>query len=364
MYNKAMNSKLISKLLNYTKGLDFHDLAITKHQGHHLLWADNGLDKTQIKLPFKLEEDLALAFKRMLNIASDDLVSGTYFKMGNDSFIISIIPQEGGDKIIIKRATKNLKNLKLSRLGLGRTEKKLIEKFLTRRQGLIIIASPDNEGKTTTLYSLLEKTTKDENLSYLLETHSELELDDVNRLTSQGEKRIIDLETVRRHHGEIIAIDDATPALIKGAADLASQGRLVIVSVKANNISQLNEQLADLTKYRDLNSLIIFQKLIAKNCPHCLKAYINDETSELIAKYWPRDKKYQPKNFWHSQGCSSCNHSGQNGLVAAFNILTISDLQAKTVSSISNDILQKAASGLISVGKLIQKQKESLSQKL
>jgi type IV pilus assembly protein PilB len=364
MYNKAMNSKLISKLLNYTRGLGFNDLAITKHDGHHLLWADNGLDKTQLKLPFKLEDDLASAFKRILKIAPDDLVSGAYFKMGNDSFLISIIPQEDGDKIIIKRAVKTLKNLKLSRLGLGRAEKQILEQFLTRRQGLIIVASPDNEGKTTTLYSLLEKINRDEKLCYLLETHSELAISDVNRLTSTGRQRLDDLENVRRHDSEIIVIDDADTALIKGAVDLASQGKLVIISVKANNINQLNEQISSIKQFKSLDALIIFQKLIAKNCPRCLKAYINDETSELIAKYWPRDKKYQPKNFWNSQGCSHCNHSGQKGLIAVFNILSNSDLQTKTISSISNDILQKAASGLISVSKLIQKQKESLSHKL
>jgi type II secretory ATPase GspE/PulE/Tfp pilus assembly ATPase PilB-like protein len=365
MYNRAMNSKLISKLLNYTKGLGVNDLAITKHAGHHLLWADNGLDKTQLKLPFKLEEDLALAFKKILNIAPDDLVSGTYFKIGNDSFLISIIPQEDGDKIIIKRASKTLKNLKLSRLGLGRLEKKTIEQFLAHRQGLIIVASPDNEGKTTTLYALLEKIKKTDKLCYLLETHSELAIDDVNRLTSSGSQRLNDLESVRRHDSEIVVIDDANDAnLIKEAANLAHQGKLVIIGIRANNINQLNEQLIGINKRKDLDSLIIFQKLIAKNCPRCLKAYINDETSELIAKYWPKDKKYQPNNFWNSQGCSQCNHSGQNGLIAAFNILHTADFQTKTLSSISNDILQKAASGLISVSKLIQKQKESLSQKL
>lgn len=359
-----MNSKLISKLLNYTKALGFSDLAITKHDGHHLLWADNGLDKAQIKLPFKLEEELALAFKKLLHIAPQDLVSGTYFKMGNDSFLISIISQEGGDKIIIKRTPKSLKNLKLSRLGLGRVEKKTIEQFLSRRQGLIVIASPDNEGKTTTLYALLEKTGLPDKLGYLLEKHSELEIDGVNRLTSHGPQRLTDLENIRRHDSEIIAIDDADKSLIANAIDLASQGKLVILGLKANNILELNERLALINQRKDLAAIIIFQKLIAKNCPRCLKAYLNDETSELITKYWPRDKKYQPKSFWNSQGCSHCNHSGQQGLIAAFNVLEIKDFQTKALSSISNDILQKAASGLISVSKLIQKQKESLSQKL
>ena len=364
MYNIAMNSKLISKLLKYTESLGSGDLAITKHDGHHLLWADDGLNQAQIKLPFKLEEDLSSAFRKLLKIAPQDLVSNTYFKMNGDSFVISIATTDAGDKIIIKRTPKSLKSLSLSRLGLGRQERKHIENFLNRRQGLIVIASPANEGKTTTLYALLEKAKKLDKLCYLLEEEAELKIEDVNRLTSQGSKRLIDLENIRRHDAEVIAIDDANAALIKGAIDLAKQGRLVILSIKADSLAKLNEQLSDTYHIQDLNTLIIFEKLIAKNCPRCLKAYLNDESAELIAKYWPRDKKYQPKNFWDSHGCQSCNHSGKRGLIAAFNILEIKDFQTKTLSSISIDILQKAANGLISVSKLIQKQKESLNQKL
>jgi type II secretory ATPase GspE/PulE/Tfp pilus assembly ATPase PilB-like protein len=364
MYNIAMNSKLITKLLNYAKTYGFNDLSITKHQDHHILWGDDGLDKTQIKLPLKLERDLSLAFKQLLKIAPDDLLSGAYFKTGEHNFLISIIPHEDGEKIIIKRINKEPHNLKLSKVGLERSNRRVIEHFMQRGSGLVIVASPDNEGKTTTVSALLDKINLEDKIGYLLEESSELERDGLNKIKSLGEKRLVDLENLRRHDANVIVIDDASSDLLRNGAELAQQGKLVIIGIKAESLIKLNQIIANLNQKSKTPTLVIFQKLLAKNCPHCLKPDVSDEINSLVKKYWPDYKKYVPTRFWMNRGCKRCNYSGKKGLMAVFSIMLINESGIEKIQAISADILQKAVNGLISINKFLQKQSESLSQRL
>jgi Tfp pilus assembly pilus retraction ATPase PilT len=157
MYNMLMSSKIIKKLLDYAKQHEITDLAITQKNGNHVLWGETGSIKHQLRLPAKLESELSSAYRRLLSLAPTDLVSGVYFKDKDSAFKISIIPDENGEKIIINTVAKTHKVMPLSHLGLGRNERKIIENFLRRRRGLIVIGSDDNQGKTTTIYSLLQK---------------------------------------------------------------------------------------------------------------------------------------------------------------------------------------------------------------
>lgn len=359
-----MDSKIIKKILAYAKQHEILDLTITNQGGNHVLSGENGFIKHQIKLPIKFENELSLVYKKLLSLAPTDLVSGAYFKDKDSAFKISIIPDSQGEKIIINTVLKTKKVMSLSRLGLGRNEKKLIENFLKRRRGMIIIGADDNQGKTTTLYSLLKKINKEEKSCYLLERHSELELDEINKIVSSGDKRLVDLNRVLKSDAEVIAIDDADNNLIEEALLAAHAGRLVITSVKADDAASLVEKIRKLSSEEELPILIIYQRLLVKNCPHCLKSYLVNETEELIARYWPQEKKYKPQHFFTSAGCHKCNHSGTNGQIASFHLIEINKKQINVLSTLASDVLQKAANGLISMSKFISEHKSDSNKKL
>ena len=292
------------------------------------------------------------------------MVSGAYFKDKDSTFKISIIPNNEGEKIIINTVAKTKKVLALSRLGLGRNERKIIENFLKRRRGLIVIGADDNQGKTTTLYSLLQKIDKEKRSCYLLEKHSELELDEINKIISFGEKRLSDLNRILKSDSEVIAIDDINNDLLDEALKSALAGRLVIAGIKSSDALELVEKVKKIATTEDLPILLIYQKLLVKNCPRCLKAYLVNESEELITKYWPSEKKYKPKHFFASTGCQKCNHTGTSGQIASFNLIEINRKEVNILSSLASDILQKAANGLISMSKFIAESKSRSDKKL
>ena len=225
MYNKSMNPKIIKKLLAYAKQHEIADLAITEKNGHHILRGENGLKSHHLRLPAKLETELGVIYRNLLSLAPNDLVSGTYFKTKDSTFRLSIIPNGVSEKIIINTVYKAKTILKLSRIGLGRNERHLIENFIKRRSGLVIVASADNQGKTTTLYSLLQKINRDNRTCYSLEKYSELELDEVNKIISHEEKYSTDLARILKSDSEVILIDDLSYDLLPETLKAAETGR-------------------------------------------------------------------------------------------------------------------------------------------
>lgn len=365
MYNELMDYKIIKKLSAYIKQHEISDLTLTpQKKGGHLLYGESGLNQHQLKLPTKVETELVAAYKQLIKLAPADLISGVYFKNQDLSFKISIIPDKYGEKIIINTVTKTKKTFPISHLGLGRNEKKIIEGFLRKSRGLIVIGADDNQGKTTTLHSLLQKIDKAKRSCYLMEKQTELELDEVNKIISSGAQRVVDLNHILKNDSEVIAIDDADDDLIKEAFTAATAGRLVIVSTKSNSALSLVEKIKKLSSTENFPILLIYQKLLVKNCPRCLKAYLINESEELIVKYWPQEKKYKPKRFFSSIGCPKCNHSGTSGQIASFNLIEINKKEVNILSSLASDILQKAANGLISISKYISEYKSDSEKKL
>ena len=359
-----MKSKIIQKILSYASEHEIFDLAITKKNDHHILWANTALTSHQLKLPAKLETDLGQAFRRLLSLAPDELVSGAYFKTKSSKFNISIIPDGQSEKIIIKIIPNTTKLLSLSHLGLGRNERRVIENFLNRKQGLIIVGAGNGQGKTTTLYSLLQKIDQEKRAGYLLAENQELELDAINYLSCHPANYQNNLERLLKSDSEVIAIDDLPDNLIEETIKAAKTGRLIIVTTHANNISALSEKIKSTSLKEDLPILLIFEKLLMKNCPHCLQAYVVREGEELIEKYWPADKKYKPKYFFTSHGCPKCNHSGTKGQIAAFNLTEINKQEINFFSSLAADVMIKAANGLVSMGKFIAKHRSAKIKKL
>lgn len=357
MYNKIMDSKIIKKILHYAKDNDIFDFTITQKNGAHFLWGEGNHLTHQLKIPPKLAHELESSYRHLLKIAPNNLISGAYFKNDDAAYHLSIIPDGDGEKIIINTVSKSRKLFSLSQLGLGRNEKKEVANFLKQQQGLVVVASGDNQGKTTTLYALLNSINREKRICYSLESYQELELDEVNTFYGDDQKRLAALDSILKSDSQVIMIDDASDKLLEESLMGAQSGRLMLIGVKDLSATDLVEKIKKLIKDKNFPVLMIYQKLINRNCPHCLKKYLINEASEMIEKYWPTEKKYKPKYFYSSKGCGFCSYSGTKGQIAAYNLIRLDHKQVNFLSLIASDVLQKAADGLISVSKILNKEK-------
>ncbi len=191
-------------------------------------------EEAHFRLPKSLEEDLSSSLRRLLKLAPDALTSGRYFKIrSNDcrlDFHLSILSGKTGEKIVIDIVRKQTRDLSIGRLGLQKEDKKNLQKALAAKSGLIIISSPEKQGRTTTLAACLRELDKDKRSVYLLTKNSDINISGVVCLGDSPEI----WDKVTKHDSDVIATDDCTSEALGSAILAAATGRLVLVTMTAD----------------------------------------------------------------------------------------------------------------------------------
>ena len=194
-----------------------------------------GQEEAYFKLPRKLEADLANNLRHLLKLAPQELARGKYCKLNSAkyhlNFRLSILPGKHGEKIVISLIKDKAALFSLSKLGLQAKEKKLLKRALNKKSGLIVIASKERQGRTSTLFSCLKSIDMDKQSAYFMGEYPEFDLDGLNVLKSGREN----WDRVLRHDSEVIALDDNHLNNLQEAIYAASTGRLVIVTIEAIN---------------------------------------------------------------------------------------------------------------------------------
>jgi type II secretory ATPase GspE/PulE/Tfp pilus assembly ATPase PilB-like protein len=194
-----------------------------------------GDEGASFKLPKKLESDLVENLRRLLKLAPQELARGKYCKLHSKkyrlNFLLSILPDKHGEKIVISMIKNKASLYTLNKLGLQTQEKKTFKKNLAKKGGLIVIASKERQGRSTTLFSCLEQMDRDKKSVYFMGSYPEFDLNGLISLKNN----VSSWDRVLKHDSDIIAIDDDSPDSLRQAIIAASTGRLVLTTIQAIN---------------------------------------------------------------------------------------------------------------------------------
>lgn len=232
-----MSKKIIKSLFNYAAREGAKDLIIEGvPERIDLNYRFEDGEERSFGLPKKLEKDLSLALRQILKLAPDELTTKKYCKIEDKNFqltfYLTISPSGSGEKIIINIIPKSPHLLRLKQLGIERQSLKLIEKALKRKSGLILVSSPHGQGKSMTLYSLLQElNTPDRNI-YFIGNRLEHEISGVNNLPISNNN----WQKIMNHDSDIIVSEISTEEDFKNASAAAATGRLVLASITANSV--------------------------------------------------------------------------------------------------------------------------------
>ena len=272
-----MSKKIITNLFNYAAQEGAHSLIIEGRPDKVALnYRFAGEEERSFGLPKKLEKDLSSALRQVLSLAPDELATKKYCKIEDKNyrltFHLSIMPGLNGEKIIINIINKNNKLFRLKQLGLQKNDLKKIQAALKSRSGLILLSSPHGQGKSTTLYSLLQELDTDKLGLYFLGPKLEHPLAGVNNLAASPS-----------NWAKVLTIDsDVIVSEIKNEADLtsaitaANTGRLVFGTLTASSVWEV------LLAYLKL-------KLPLKLKLNSLKMIINQRVAALLRSHRRRE---------------------------------------------------------------------------
>ena len=240
---------------------------------------------------------------------------------------VSSINTNKGEKIVIRILDYTLSLNGIEKLGFSDYNYKKVLEMIGKPYGIILVTGATGTGKTTTVYSMLQKLSNDTTNIMSIEDPVEMDLDNVNQIQVNADIGLTfatALRSVLRQDPNIIMIGEIRDSETATIAIRASvTGHLVLSTLHTNDSLSTIERLLDMDveKYLLAEALegIISQRLARRLCPHCKK--LRKTTAyekELIKKTLDLDVD----EIYEAVGCEHCNR-GYKGRIAFQEVLTI-----------------------------------------
>lgn len=255
------------------------------------------------------------------------------------SLRVSLIPGAYGESIVMRILNPKSIQVKLEDMGI---EAKMFEVFMReikKPNGLILLTGPTGSGKTTTLYSFLQKIYSTEIKIITIEDPIEYHLPGITQTQTDSEKGYTFLEGLRsalRQDPDVIMVGEIRDAeTAKIAVESALTGHLVFSTLHTNNAAGVIPRLIDLEVNPKILvsalSLSIAQRLVRKLCSNCKKEEtITEEEVRVIKKITDNAKAHgkdftqygvdmnAPIKIYEGVGCAECNGTGYKGRMGIF----------------------------------------------
>jgi type II secretory ATPase GspE/PulE/Tfp pilus assembly ATPase PilB-like protein len=272
----------------------------------------------------------------------------------------SILPGNFGESIVLRLLMMDFDELKLENLGLVGAAYKRLESSSLKKEGIIINSGPTGSGKTSTLYSLINRINSPEKKIITIEDPVEYKLPGVvqTQVNKNGDYTFEKgLRAVVRQDPDIILVgeirDDSTAEV---ATQAALTGHLVLTTVHANSSAGVVSRMLDLgvetNQIASAINVVIGQRLVRRLCPHCREEYIPAQTTvesfkKILAMISPKAKVEIPnkiEKLWRPKGCLKCNGLGYKGRIGIFEVFEVTDSIRKKIVDLAteNELMQQA----------------------
>lgn len=239
-----------------------------------------------------------------------------------------------GEKFVLRLLKKNAGIKKIFDLGFPKDER-LLKDCFDKRNSITVIAAPTGEGKTTTLYSIIDYLNRPEINITTIEDPVEIRIPGLNQIEIDTKTSFSDsLRTVLRQDPDIILVGEIRD---KETAEIAMQsgqtGHYVLSTIHTIDSIEVITRLRKMgiSDY-DISSTLatsVSQRLIRKICPHCgRQREFSEEEKHImkeIANHYHVEIDFKGKTTYDAVGCEKCNHTGYYDRIAIYEVLVIDD---------------------------------------
>ena len=219
----------------------------------------------------------------------------------------------------------------LSALNLSQRQSGLINRGLTRDQGLILVTGPTGSGKTTTLYALINSIneeginihTIEDPIEYELEGINQTQIDEVNGINFGS-----GLRALLRADPDIILIGECRDEETATAAvNSALTGHLVLTTLHANDsmraVSRLLSMGVEPYLLADCLALSQAQRLVRRLCNYCKRPTQADNETQNTMHQQGIIAAPLADPIYEAVGCPECHGTGYSGRVALMEMAEI-----------------------------------------
>ena len=241
---------------------------------------------------------------------------------------VSSLPTKKGEKIVIRILDYSRSMQGIEYLFFSEENYKKILKMLSAPNGIILVTGATGSGKSTTVYSFLQRlNVKGTNL-ITVEDPVEMDIEGINQVQVNSEIGLdfaTVLRSILRQDPNVIMIGEIRDSETAQIAVRASiTGHLVLSTLHTNNSLTTIERLLDMDVERYLLATalsgIVSQKLARKLCDKCKKARA---TTPYEKEMFKRFLNMDVNQIYEAVGCPECS-GGYKGRIAIQEVLLIS----------------------------------------
>ena len=259
---------------------------------------------------------------------------------------VSALPTKRGEKIVIRIMDYSMSLKGIEYLYFSEVNYKKVLKMISAPNGIILVTGATGSGKSTTVYSFLQRLNVEGSNLVTVEDPVEMDIEGINQVQVNSEIGLdfaTVLRSILRQDPNVIMIGEIRDSETAKIAVRASiTGHLVLSTVHTNNSLNTIERLLDMDVERYLLASalmgIISQTLARKLCDKCKHLRPTTQYEKNLFKLILGREVNQ---IYEAGDCDECNN-GFKGRVALHEVLLINqDIRDAISDGVRKDDLRK-----------------------
>jgi type IV pilus assembly protein PilB len=242
---------------------------------------------------------------------------------------VSSLPTIFGEKIVMRILDKSNLQIDLTKLGFQQEALTKLVRGIEMPYGMVLVTGPTGSGKTTTLYSALNKINLPEFNIMTAEDPVEYNIDGINQVMVHEEIGLTfaaALKAFLRQDPNIVMVGeirDLETASI--AVKAALTGHLVLSTLHTNDAPSTINRMIDMGIEPFLVSssvnVIMAQRLVRRICVKCKKKEkIHPEALRELGI-----TSEEAFDIYKGEGCPACSNTGYSGRTGLYEVMPISE---------------------------------------
>ncbi|KKQ60644.1 MAG: Type II secretion system protein E (GspE) [Parcubacteria group bacterium GW2011_GWE2_38_18] len=273
---------------------------------------------------------------------------------------VSIISGGYGETAVIRLLASQAASLLMENLGIRANALDIINKSIRKTKGIVITTGPTGSGKTTTLYSLLNKLNSPDVKIITIEDPIEYHMEGIMQTqinVDDGYTFAAALRSLMRQNPNVIMVGEIRDnETAKAAIEAAMTGHLVLSTIHSNSAAGAIARFVGLGIERQMLAssmeCSVGQRLVRKICPYCkhedqLPEDVLKEVKKLLAQINPSSGAVIPEvlKFYKGSGCEKCGNLGYKGRIGLYEAIEVSADIQKVIQgdTVTNDDIEQAA---------------------
>ncbi len=245
---------------------------------------------------------------------------------------VSTVPIMHGESVVMRILDKSSTTLDFTTLGFDGPAQQRFEEVLTQPHGIVLVTGPTGSGKTTTLYTALDKLNKPDVKILTVEDPVEYQMEGINQIQVKPQIGLTfanALRSIVRQDPDVIMIGeirDLETAQI--AVQSALTGHMVLSTLHTNDAASTINRLLDMgmDDYLLTSTVngILAQRLVRTLCSDCREEHVAlpEVVEEMqLARYTAE----RPVKLYRPVGCAECGGTGYTGRVSIVELLVMTD---------------------------------------